>query len=193
MQECHSATSHAWRCAYKFIKWGLGFFLFGILLGFAVLIHYLVGSKWNTGVDFLSNITLWFGSPLTLSVSYLQIGGLAMAIVGVTKLLIVKCCSDESCSAKTTGGNVAECHSHHHEHGRGACMMCVGGLIALFLTGFVGYFVIDGIWPGFYYAPILAGKNLWLVLQGISLLVYFIGMMSAVWCLCHCCKKTCHH
>ncbi len=183
MQECNATSVHDWRCGFKFIKWGMGFFLFGLLFGFGVLIHYLVGSKWNTGADFLSNITLWFGSPLSLSVGYLQVGGLAMAIVGIAKLLMLKCCED---SAKcSTGAHV------HHSHGHGALLLTIIGLAALFLTGYVGYFVIDSMWPGFYYQPITAGKNIWLVLQGISILVFFIGLVSSFCCLCCCCKKVC--
>lgn len=44
--------------------------------------------------------------------------------------------------------------------------ICVWALIAIFLTGYVGYFVVDiFFWPGFYYLPIKAGKNVWLALQ----------------------------
>ena len=72
-------------CGFRFFKAGLWYFIIGIILGFGVLIHYLVGSKYNTTGDFLSNITLWFGSPLALSTAYLQLGGLGMGLIGAAK------------------------------------------------------------------------------------------------------------
>lgn len=175
-----------WVCGKKFLKWGLGFFLLGILMGFGVLIHYLVGSRWNVTPGFLSNVTLWFGSPLSLNAAYLQIGGVAMAIIGACECGFSRVCCDTS--MKTT--SAAACPTTYHAHGGGVALaLCIIGLIALFLTGYIGYFIINGIWPAFYYTPIAAGKNLWLVLQGISLLIYFIGMISAFCCLCKCCRK----
>ena len=44
-----------------------------------------------------------------------------------------------------------------------ALWLCAAGLIATFLTGYVGYIVINAIWPSFYYTPIKAGKNIWLI------------------------------
>ena len=32
------------------------------------------------------------------------------------------------------------------------------------------------IWPNFYFEPVQAGKNLWLALQGISILVFVVGL-----------------
>lgn len=191
-----------WYCAYKYIKWGMGFFVFGLLVGFGVLIHYLNGSDYPTTTDFLSNITLWFGSPLVLSSGYLQVGGLAMAIVGVIKLIKAKCCCGNGCGScgNTTSGHVhtsncpPNCGSGSTYYAEGSyrhrssvsLILCVVGLIALFIVGWIGYFIIDAIWPGFYYAPIDAGKNLWLILQGLSLLCFWFGILGAI---CHCCKR----
>jgi hypothetical protein len=192
--------SHDWLCGYKFLKWGLGFFIFGLIFGFAVLIHYLIGSDYETGSVFLRNITLWFGSPLSLSVSYLQIGGLAMAILGVAKLMAWHCYSDASCCNTTnTTGSACSTHTSGTTYGTvdtttkrsGGLTLCILGLSLLFITGFIGYFVIDAMRPGFYYAPLEQPKNLWLILQGISLLLFLFGLLSAFSCLCKsCCRKT---
>ena len=56
--------------------------------------------------------------------------------------------------------------------------LCATGLILTFLTGYIGYFVINAIWPPFYYMPIKAG-NVWLIAQGLSILLYLIGVVLA--------------
>lgn len=58
--------------------------------------------------------------------------------------------------------------------------ICVWALIAIFLAGYVGYFVIDiFLWPGFYYLPIKAGKNVWLALQLACMVAYMVGVIIA--------------
>lgn len=178
------ANGHDWHYGAKFIKWGLGWFIFGTMLGLGVLIYYLVGATYNTTNTFLGNVVLWFGSPLTLSASFTQVAGLAMAVLGVAKLLVLKWKNDPSCCATTTSVPT----------NRGCCSLkaCNFGLILLFLLGFIGYYWIDAIWNGFYYTPIIVGKNLWLFLQGGSILIFFFGFLGAFSCLCKCCctKKT---
>jgi hypothetical protein len=49
------------------------------------------------------------------------------------------------------------------------------GLIGVFLAGYPGYFVFDAIWPSFYYSPVAAGKNAWLLSQAFFIAVYFVG------------------
>ena len=66
-----------------------------------------------------------------------------------------------------------------------ALRLCAAGLIATFLTGYVGYIVINAIWPSFYYTPIKAGKNIWLIAQGLSILLYLIGVVLAYMSIRH--------
>lgn len=183
---------HLYCCAYKFIKWGLGFFILGILVGFGVLIHYLIGSDWNNTSEFLTNMTLWFGSPLSLSSAYLQIGGLGMVACGVAKICAYKACCEKYCSttANTNNSTTTTTYSTYNKCRGGISFALASiGLIALLIFGYIGYFIADWIWPGFYYTPINAGKNWWLVLQGLSILVYLIGIISCCCCLCKC--KNC--
>jgi hypothetical protein len=65
-------------------------------------------------------------------------------------------------------------------HERLALPLCAYGLIAELVTAAVGYVVCNLIWPNFYYAAIPAGKNVWLAVQGLSILVYVIGVFYAV-------------
>jgi hypothetical protein len=50
------------------------------------------------------------------------------------------------------------------------------GLVGVFL---VGYFVFDATWPAFFYSPIAAGKNAWLLSQALFIGVYFVGAILA--------------
>lgn len=63
--------------------------------------------------------------------------------------------------------------------GRTARAICFWALIAMFLTGYAGYFVVDGIWPSFYYTPIKDGKNVWLLLQLACMVAYLVGVILA--------------
>jgi hypothetical protein len=51
------------------------------------------------------------------------------------------------------------------------------GILAEFVTGYAGYFVVNSVWPNFYYTPIQAGKWTWLGLQGISIAIFVVGAM----------------
>jgi hypothetical protein len=178
MEEKYTGKNGHCLCGFRLVNAGMWYFIIGIILGFGVLIHYLVGSHYDNTDRFLSNITLWFGSPLSLSSAYLQLGGLGMAIAGIACHIVHCHTTNEETNTcmKKKGCSLALCHI---------------GMIALLITGYIGYFIIDMIWPGFYYTPISAGKNLWLILQGLSILIYVIGLICTCCCLCKCCK-SCH-
>ena len=62
-------------------------------------------------------------------------------------------------------------------HGSAALVLCIAGLLGVFAVGYPGYFVFDAIWPSFYYSPIAAGKNAWLLGQAFFIAIYFVGAM----------------
>jgi len=66
-----------------------------------------------------------------------------------------------------------------------ALWLCIAGLLAVFLTGYLGYFVVNAIWTSFYYAPVTAGKNVWLAAQGLSITLYVIGIVLAYMSIRH--------
>jgi hypothetical protein len=147
----------------RFTKWGLGLFVFGVFLTFGVIGHYCSGARWPTGEIFIKNITLWWACPWTLSVAAVQAGGLGMVAFGCARLLAGRLSPDDSPSAAD----------------RVAFWLCVIGLIGVFLVGYPGYFVFDAVWPGFYYAPVAAGKNAWLLGQAFFIAIYFAGAVLA--------------
>jgi hypothetical protein len=148
----------------RFIDWGLGLGLFGLLLGFGVIAHYLHGAQHPTGEGFLKNISLWFACPWTLSVYTVQLGSLGMVVYGVLYVVLGNTFPEAEVGAAAFAG----------------FWLCVVSLPAIFCTGYVGYFVADAVWPEFYYKPVEAGKNAWLLAQAACILCYFIGSIL-VW------------
>ena len=128
----------------RFAKWGIGLFVLGVLASFGVIAHYCVGARWPTGELFTQNITLWWGSPWTLSVAVLQMGGLSLVALGGLQIVEAR-----ASQAQVSGESSA------------SFWLCVVGLLGTFLVGYPGYFVFDAIRPGFYDAPVAAGKNAW--------------------------------
>ncbi len=145
----------------RFAKWGLGLFIFGVFLTFGIIAHYCAGSRWPNGALFMQNITLWWACPWTLSVAAVQAGGLGMVALGLTRMLAASVSHDD-------GGG-----------GRGALALCIAGLLGVFAVGYPGYFIFDAIWPSFYYSPIAAGKNIWLLAQAFFIALYFVGLAMA--------------
>jgi hypothetical protein len=131
----------------QFIKWGLGLFIFGVFVSLGPIGHYCMGARWPLGEEFLKNITLWWGCPWTLAVAALQIGGLGMVALGLARLFAARLSTNDLARPMTPI----------------ALLLCVVGLLGVFVVGYPGYFVFDAIWPSFYYSPVVVGKNAWLL------------------------------
>ena len=58
-----------------------------------------------------------------------------------------------------------------------ALVLCIAGLLGVFAVGYPGYFVFDALWPSFYYSPIVAAKNGWLLGQALFIALYFTGIV----------------
>src|SRR5689334_21093519 len=140
----------------RFAKWGLGLFVFGLVLTFGVIGHYCVGASADVGELFTRNVTLWWACPWTLSVAIVQGGGLGMVALGLTLMVAGRTARDEVGSPL-------------------ALQLCIVGLLGVFAVGYPGYFVFNSIWPSFYYSPVAAGKNAWLLAQAFFIGVYFVG------------------
>jgi hypothetical protein len=146
----------------RFAKWGLGLFIFGVFLVFGIIGHYCGGARWPTGEVFLKNITLWYACPWTLSVASVQAGGLGMVALGLAHITAAS-----RASSRPTGADASS----------PALWLCIIGLLGVFAAGYPGYFLFDAIWPSFYYSPITAGKNAWLLTQAFFIGVYFVGAL----------------
>jgi hypothetical protein len=142
----------------RFGKWGLGFFVFGLILTFGVIGHYCVGASVDAGELFKRNVTLWWACPWTLSVAIVQGGGLGMVVLGLTLI-------------------VTDRQRPADEHTSLPLLLCIVGLLGVFAIGYPGYFVFNAVWPNFYYVPDIMGKNVWLLGQAFFLAVYCTGVV----------------
>jgi hypothetical protein len=151
---------------WKFIHWGLGLFITGFVVGFIPILHYMIGAQeGDVGPVFLKNITLWWGCPAVLAEMTLKIGSLGMLAIGLCYL-----------AAARLGASPTFISGRE----RIAPTLCAYGLIAEIVAAGVGFYIGNMIWPNFYFEPVEAGKNMWLAVQGLSILVYFVGVCYAV-------------
>jgi len=157
-------NGQALRLGARFVEWGLGLGVFGLFLGLGPIGHYLKGAHYDMGEAFLKNMTLWWACPWTLSVYTIQLGSLGMVVFGAIYLIVGQANSETEVGAAERAG----------------FWLCVVSLPAIFCTGYVGYYVVNAFWPQFYFKPVTAGKNVWLLGQLACILCYFIGAIL-VW------------
>ena len=124
MARCIQTVNEVTMIGAKFIHWGLALFIFGLVIGYGPLAHYLHGAFEETGEAFLKNMTLWFGCPWTLAVYTVQVGSLGMVAIGCVYL------------------NLPTDELEAEQRDLAALWLCAAGLIAIFLTGYIGYFVV---------------------------------------------------
>ncbi len=149
---------------WQFIHWGLGLFITGFLTGFVPILHYMAGAQaGDVGPVFLKNITLWWGSPAILAEMTLKIGSLGMLAIGLCYVVAARQGASSTISS----------------HERIAVKLCTYGLISELIIAAIGFVVGNMIWPNFYFEPVQTGKNTWLAVQGLSILVYVVGICYA--------------
>jgi hypothetical protein len=132
-------------------------------MSFGMVLHYVVGARFDTGPEFLKNVTLWYACPWTLSTAVVIGGALGMIAIRTVYAMLGKMVS----GARVEGLEMT------------ALTLCTLSLIAIFLTGYVGYFVVDRFWPAFYYTPVKDGKNVWLFMQLACMVLYAAGVFLA--------------
>ena len=147
----------------KYIRWGFRLFIFGLVVGFIPLAHYMHGSFEPVEAAFLQRVTLWWGCAFTLAVYVAQIGGLAMTVIGLCYVVLAR-------EGAMTSVTAAE---------RIAPVLCATAIITEFVAGVAGYYAVAAVWPNFYYGAITAGRVTWLALQGVCIVVYVVGVMWA--------------
>jgi len=149
---------------WKYNHWGLGLFITGFVTGYIPILHYIRGAlAGDVGPVFLKNMTLWWGCPGVLAELTLKTGGLGMIAIGLCYLAVAR---------QGSPANITK-------NERLAVMLCSYGLIAELITAGVGYAVCNYLWPNFYFEPVQAGKNVWLIIQGLSITVYVFGIFYA--------------
>jgi hypothetical protein len=138
--------------AAAFIRWGLGLFVFSLVIGYGPLVHYLHRTLEGHGGAPVENLGLWLGCPTAM-----QIGALGMIAIGAVFALFP---ADE-----------LEAETRDYA----ALWLCIGGLIAVFLTGYIGYYVLNTTFQTFLGAQPMREKA-WLLVYSISAGAYLIGV-----------------
>jgi hypothetical protein len=153
----HLRTNEVTLLSVGFIRWGLGLFIFGLIVGYAPLMHYLHRSLVEMGETSLPNAALWLASPYAV-----QIGALGMVSIGAVYGLLP--------------ATKLEAESRDYT----ALWLCVTGLAAIFTTGYLGYFVLNTIWRNYYNRPPSSGEeNIVLIAVGLSAVLYLVGVALA--------------
>ncbi len=141
--------------AAAFVRWGLGLFILGLIMGYPPLIHYLQGAAESPIGAPLENLTLWLGCPYAV-----QIGALGMVAIGAVYGLFP---ADE-----------LEAESRDYI----ALWLCIGGLITILITGYVGYFILNTIGRSLLSSQ-LARETVWFCALSVSAAAYVIGVALA--------------
>ena len=157
------ATATPAELGAKFMRWGFGLFVFGLVIGYVPMAHYMHGSFETVGEAFLKNVTLWWGCAWTLAIYVTQVGSLAMIVIGLCYVVLAR---DGAMTSIT-------------EAERMAPALCAGGIIAEVVAGFAGYYAVLAVWPNFYYGPVRQGIWVWLGLQAVCIAIYVAGVMYA--------------
>ena len=147
----------------RFIRSGFWMLFLGMVMSFGMILHYVANISPPIGPEFLKTILLWYACPWTLSTAVVLGGALGMIAIGAVYAILGRMAS----AVRVEGLE------------KYALSLCTFALIAIFLTGFVGYFAVDRIWPHFYYNAIKDGKNVWLLMQLACMVAYAIGVLLA--------------
>lgn len=132
----------------KFVRWGAGLLVLGLLTGYGPLGHYLQG-----GVEVACP---W--APVHAHVTLL--GWVGMTLFG----LVYRAVPAWSNGATPAIG-LAQTQFY----------VCVAAVLGVFLNGIVGYRILDYFSDGFYYKPDRPTLNLWLSVDGALLSLYGVG------------------
>ena len=130
-------------------------FILGLLLGYGPLGHYFRGPA---SVFLDNNEALW---SWTLATHMVQVGALGMVAIGAVYWLLP--------------GDKLETEALDYT----AFWLCVVGLIGIFLTGCIGYSVVNSVWPRLDTMALSVKKYIWLIGQGLSMALYLIGVLLA--------------
>ena len=74
----------------QFIRSGFSLLFLGFLMSVGMVLHCVVGAQYSTGHDFMSNITLWFACPCTLSTAVVLGRALCMVVIGAVHTAVAR-------------------------------------------------------------------------------------------------------
>jgi hypothetical protein len=147
--------------AASFIRWGLGFLILGLIMGYPPLFRYLQAALQGPNWIASENVTLWLGCPYAV-----QIGALGMVAIGAVYGLFPA----EELEAETRDYT--------------AFWLCVVSILAIAIVGYAGYFVLNTIsWSSL--GTYSARQTGWLYALSASAAAYVIGVALAYASIMH--------
>src|SRR5688572_3729939 len=108
----------------QFIQAGFWLLLLGFLMSVGMVLHYVVGAQYPNGHGFMSNVTLWWACPWTLSTAVVLGGASLMVAIGAVHAALARYPESAATDSRTAS----------------ARWLCTASLVAIFLTGYAGYF-----------------------------------------------------
>jgi cbb3-type cytochrome oxidase subunit 1 len=134
----------------RFVRWGAGMLMLGLLTGYGPLGHYLRGG--------VTHACPW--APVHGHVATL--GWMGMTLFGLVYRAI-----PSWANGATPALRLANAHF----------MVCVIAVLGVFANGIIGYRILDALVDGFYYRPVTSILNLWLSIDGVFLSLYGVGCL----------------
>jgi len=134
----------------RFVRWGAGLLMLGLLTGYGPLGHYLRGG--------VAHACPW--APVHGHVTTL--GWMGMTLFGLVYRAV-----PAWANGATPAVRLAQAHF----------TVCVIAVLGVFANGIIGYRILDAIVDGFYYTPVTSMLNLWLSIDGIFLSLYGVGSL----------------
>ena len=142
----------------RFVRWGAGLLMLGLLTGYGPLGHYLSGG--------VAHACPW--APVHGHVATL--GWMGMTLFG----LVYRAVPSWANGAKPAL-RLAQVHF----------IVSVVAVLGVFANGIIGYRILDALVDGFYYRPDTPTLNLWLSIDGIFLSLYGVGCLLFLSALLH--------
>jgi cbb3-type cytochrome oxidase subunit 1 len=134
----------------RFVRWGAGLLVLGLLTGYGPLGHYLQGG--------VTHACPW--APVHGHVATL--GWMGMTLFGLVYRAVPSWANGAAPAYR-----LARVHF----------IVCVVAVLGVFINGIIGYRILDAVVEDFYYRPVTSVLNLWLSIDGLFLSLYGVGCL----------------
>ncbi len=140
--------------ALRFIRWGTGLLVLGLITGYGPLGHYLMG-----------------GAIPSCPAAPVHGHSILLGWVGMTLFGLVYRVLPDWSGGKPPALGLARAHFY----------CCVAGMLGAFANGTVGYSILKLINDGFYYQPDMPLLRIWFGVSGVFLTLYGVGCGLFLW------------
>ncbi len=140
--------------ALRFIRWGTGLLVLGLLSGYAPLGHYLLQ-----------------GADPSCPAAPIHGHSTLLGWVGMTLFGLVYRALPTWANGKPPALGLARAHFY----------LCVVGMLGAYVNGMIGYQILNLVSSGFYYQPDLPILRIWFSISGVFLTLYGAGCGLFLW------------